>query len=312
MKRIILDCDPGVDDALAIIMALNSENLILEGITTVYGNSSVEQTTANVLKLMDYFGLNIPVAKGSDKPLKLERIDAKSVHGNDGLGDTNILSKSSSKKLYGDAIQFILEKVKSGEVKTIVATGPLTNIATAFQADKESMSLLDELVIMGGAIFQPGNIDRRSEFNFYADPHAADYVLQQPVKKILIPLDVTHQVILTPNHLRQMPDNKTTILVKAIVKKYQKYYIDFVGFDGNALHDPLAIGYSIDSSFVTTQYLDICVETEGKYTRGECVVEERSNINQDYVKPNVHVALKVSSDKFLEYFIKNVTKIIDN
>lgn len=306
--KIILDCDPGIDDALAIILALNSEKLILDGVTTVHGNCPVEQTTANALRLMDYFGLDIPVAKGSNKPLKSMGIDAESVHGKDGFGDTEILPYSS-KRPHGDAIQFILEKVKSGDVRTIIATGPLTNIAKAFQADKETMDLLDELIIMGGVIFQSGNIDRRAEFNFFADPHAADYVMHQKVKKVLIPLDVTHQVILKPNHLSQMPDNITTKLIKAILRKYQQFYRDFVGFAGNPLHDPLAVGYAIDNSFVTTKHLDLHVETEGKYTRGECVIEDRPGKNQDNARPNIHVALKVDSNKFVDYFLKTIIKI---
>jgi len=305
MKKILYDCDPGIDDALAIILAVNSGKLQIEGITAVHGNSSVEQTTKNALRLVEYLGKNIPVVRGAEGPLIHELVDysrAVRVHGKDRLGDSELLPKEPEGQPYLNAVDFIIEKVKSG-VKTIVATGALTNIALAFKKDPKTMGLLEEIIIMGGVINQPGNIDRLSEANFYVDPHAADYILQQPIKKILIPLNVTHQVIFTPEHRDSIPDTKTGKLVKSIIRTYQDFYMNVSNFPGNPLHDPLAMGYVIDSSFVKTKLMDLKVETDGKYTRGVCVPELRSRAEAN---PNVHVAYEVDSKRFLDYFIKTM------
>jgi purine nucleosidase len=156
---------------------------------------------------------------------------------------------------------------------------------------------------MGGVFFTHGNIDKMAEANFFVDPHAADFVLQQKVKKILIPLDVTRKTIFTPEQKDSLPNTKISKLVKSIVKTYQDFYIANTSFLGCALHDPLAMGVAIDSSFVKTRFLDVRVETNGKYTRGVCVPELRER--EKY--PNIHVALEVESEKFLNYFLKTLS-----
>ena len=304
MRKTILDCDPGIDDALAIILALNSDKIDLYGITTVHGNSPLSQTTLNARRILDYLKSDAPVAMGSSRPLKAKQIsyEVENVHGKDGLGDSSLLPKTSRRPYGKNAVDFILEGIKSG-VRTLVATGPLTNIALAFQKDSETMKKLEELVIMGGAIHVSGNIDFLSEFNFYADPHAADYILQNAdVRKVLVPLDVTRQVILTPSIKRNISNSKTGKLAKSIVKKYQTSYVKR-GFKGNPLHDPLALGYAIENKFLKLTPMNLRVESEGKYTRGECVPEQRPWAN---VEPNVYVATEVRSKDFLRYFQKTI------
>jgi len=306
MKKILYDCDPGIDDALAILLAVNSGKIKFEGISCVHGNSSVDQTTLNALRILDYIDMNVPVAKGAGRSLALDinRDRAASVHGNDGLGDSKLLPKSSQTSYNKNAVDFILEKIKSG-TRTIVATGALTNIALAFQKDPETMNLIDKLIIMGGVINEPGNIDRLAEANFFVDPHAADFVLQQKVKKILVPLNVTRRVIFTPEQRDSLPDSKIGKLVKSIVKVYQDFYMKRTGIKGCPLHDPLAMGVAISPGFVKTKPMDIRVETDGKYTRGVCVPELRSRRE---AQANVDVALEVDSEKFLDYFLKTLSK----
>ena len=304
MKRIIYDCDPGVDDGLAILLAINSQKLQVEGITTVHGNSPIEKTTNNALRILDYMDSDIPIVKGASKPLKVPRINAESIHGNDGLGDSKLLPKKSKRKYKTNGSKFISDQIKNG-VRTIVATGPLTNIALAFQRYPKTMNELEELIIMGGCFHMMGNIDRLTEFNFGADPHAADYVLQQDVKKIIVPLNVTHQVVLTRQKLDQIKDTKSGKLAKSIDKNYQKVYMRS-GYKGNPLHDPLAMGYAIDRSFLKLTTLNLRVETEGKYTKGVCVPEERPWMSK--IKPNAYVALKVDSKRFLNYFLKTISQ----
>lgn len=299
MKRIIFDCDPGVDDALALLLALKSGRVELAGITTVSGNVSVDQTTKNACRLLDYAGADVPVAMGAAGPLKVPPLHGERVHGKDGLGDSPLLPPSSPRRLERDgAVGFILGCVRSG-VKTIVATGPLTNIALAFQRDEKTMRGLKELIIMGGAVRVAGNVDSISEFNFYADPDAADYVLQRPgVPKVLVPLDVTHQVIMTQARLSELGDSPTGRLAKSILQTYVRRYMD-EGLRGSPLHDPLAMGYCLDETFLRLRPMFLRVETTGTFTRGACVPEKRA---MERRRPNVSVALGVDSERFLDYF----------
>jgi len=304
LKKIILDCDPGVDDALAILLGLNSGKIELEGITTVNGNVGVDQTFLNAHRILDYFKIQIPVAKGARRPLRVAPRHAESFHGKDGLGDSPLLPPGSETRLRShNAIDFLIHSVASG-LKTIVATGPLTNIALAFEKDPKVMGKLEELVIMGGAIHEPGNVDTMSEFNFYADPDAADFVMKTAVPKILIPLDATHKVVLLQKKVEGMADTRSGKFVKSIIAKYLSAEIG-EGFAGAHLHDPLAMGYCIDPSFVKLEPAFLRVETQGKYTRGTCVVEERPWINHI---PNVKYAYDVDSSRFVEYFAKVVSQ----
>ena len=309
MKKIIYDCDTGIDDALAIILALKSDAISVEAITCVFGNSPIEKTTLNTLRILDYFKKDIPVAKGEGKPLIYPPIDysrAIKAHGVDGLGDSKILPLSSLKNYETDATDLILKKIKSG-VRILIATGALTNIAKAFEKDMITMNLLDEIIIMGGVINEAGNIDRLSEANFYNDPHAADFVLQQKVKKILIPLNVTHKVIFTIKDKELLPDNKTGNLIKSIIEHYQKFYINNSKFQGCPLHDPLAMGYAIDPTLLKLTPMNLKVETVGKYTRGVCVPELREKMITK-MNFNVDVALEVNDKRFLKYFIKTISQ----
>jgi len=304
MEKIIFDCDPGVDDALAIILAINS-GLELYGITSVHGNSPLSQTTLNACRILDYLNLDVPVAKGASKPLRVKRVTAGDIHGKDGLGDSKLLSKSSKRKLAGNAVDFIFKGIKQG-VKTIVATGPLTNIAIAFKRNPRLMNQLERLVIMGGTINESGNIDRVSEFNFYADPDAADYVLANAKVPIyLVPLDVTRKAIFTEAHKNQVSYSVSGKLAKSVVSKYLKNYTKS-GFDGNPLHDPLAVAYVLKPSFLEFTPMNLRVETKGEFTRGECVPEQRPWMKK--TKSNVNVALKVDAKSFLSYFVKTISK----
>ncbi len=303
-RRIIFDCDPGVDDALALVLALNSGAVEMAGITTVSGNISVGQTTLNACRLLDYLGLEVPVARGAARPLRVAPRHA-SVHGEDGLGDSRLLPVGSTRMVEREAANgFIVRAVESG-VRTIVATGPLTNIALAFQKNRKVMERLEELIIMGGAVRAPGNVDSRSEFNFHSDPDAADYVLQSAsVPKVLVPLDVTHQVVLTAADLAEIGDSRSGRLVKSIVGRYQRGYAGS-GLAGSPLHDPLAMGFCIDPTFLELQPTYLRVETTGTYTRGACVPEDRPWVHK---RANVKVAVGVDSQRFLEYFKETASR----
>lgn len=307
MVSIVYDCDPGVDDGLAIILALNSKKIELKGITTVYGTSLIAQTTLNACRILDYLEKDIPVSRGADRPLKasLYKSEGKvessdtGIHGRDGFGDSPLLVNNTDRKLEKEkAEDFIIKKIKEG-IRTLVATGPLTNIALAFHKNPNIMNKLDKLIVMGGVINSTGNIDRLSEFNFFADPHAADYVLNTAKTRIiLLPLNVTHKVIFTRKQRERLKETRTGKIAKSMLEVYQNNYISS-GFKGNPLHDPSAMMYLEEPSLFKLVPMNLRVETKGKYTRGVCVPENRPWIKTN---PNVFVAMKVKKGGFLKEF----------
>ena len=257
----------------------------------------MDQATINALRIVEYLKVGIPVAKGSAAPLKVKRVDATDFHGKDGLGNCNL--PAPTLKAEEDGVEFIARKIEEENIKIIIATGPLTNIAKAFREYRKAIETIDELVIMGGSILGRGNISCFAEFNFYADPHAADYVLKQNVNKTLVPLDVTRCVVFTPKHLEYLRDSRTARLAKDIVPVYQNNYIEKEGLGGNPLHDPLAVGYVIENSFLKTQTMGVSVRTDSSPHIGECVVEGI---------PNINVALQVESERFLRYFTDTIQR----
>lgn len=277
----IIDCDPGIDDALAILLALKA-GLEIEGITTVHGNVALSQTTANASRLLEFLSVNLPLGRGAESPLVCEPFHASEVHGKDGLGDAKI--PYSSRNIFLDGVDFILKRVQSG-TRRIVAIGPLTNIALAFRKGSSTMEELEELVMMGGAIAESGNVTERAEFNFFVDPHAADFVLRQNLRKVLIPLDVTRRVSLQPRLLNKLGESRAAELVRMLVKK--SIY----------LHDPLAVGYVLDPSFVSLEGMSLAVATEGSL-RGACLPG----------KGEVEVATSVDGERFLDYFISSIDR----
>ncbi|MFQ5934530.1 MAG: nucleoside hydrolase, partial [Dehalococcoidia bacterium] len=263
-NRVILDVDAGVDDAMAIILAMHSPELEVVAITTVSGNTHVDNCTKNVLRVLALLQGDKPpiVARGEERPLKKEPHLATSVHGHDGLGD---LGDDYYPPLNWDlvsskpAVEVVPELLKreSGQI-TVVATGPLTNIARAIETAPTAMAQAKEIVIMGGAVNQSGNIPPLgvAEFNIYVDPDALEVVLGFTVPVTLVPLDVTHKVRLMRRRAHKelaTPSGAVPRFVVHCSKKYMDFHRDEGGFDGAYLHDPLAVGVVIDPSLVKTE-----------------------------------------------------------
>ncbi len=313
-KKVILDTDAGVDDALAIILALRSPELEVMAITTVSGNVHVNHCTKNVLRVLSLLDLENPpiVARGEERPLKKEPFSAPSVHGNDGLGDLgddyypklnwSLLSERNAVDLISQIIS------KTPQEISIVATGPLTNIARAIQKDPISMAKAKEIIFMGGAVNVPGNIPPgTAEFNAYVDPHAVDVVLNFCVPVIMVPLDVTHQVKFMRERAQKELGGLNARIPKFILDstcKYMDFYRDDQGHDGCYLHDPLAVGVAIDPSFVEMEEMKIYVETEGKVTSGMTMPFRHPKKIKD--PPNCRVCTKVKSEEFLEFFLRRM------
>ncbi len=299
-KQIIIDTDPGIDDALAILMLLNSKEIEVKAITTVAGNQNIQTVTNNAATIIKQSGKNIPLFSGSAKPL-VKKLQVGKVMGKTGLGK---VQRIAEKKLNQKAVSKILELVskKPGQI-SILAIGPLTNIAIAIKSDPSFCKNVKKIVIMGGAIEIYGNMSRVAEFNFFVDPEAADIVFSSSCKKILIPLDRCYEVPLFKQDFYFLKDSKLYGFIKAMIDPYIENLSLFEGRSGAIVYDALAAYYFINSSAFETSFIDIKIETKGKLTRGMCVVEKRLNVVK---KLNVEVVNKLNISTFKKAFLKRL------
>jgi inosine-uridine nucleoside N-ribohydrolase len=309
-KRVILDVDTGIDDALGIILAIKSPELKVEAITTVSGCTTVDSATRNTLLVLDVLNLfQAPtVARGEARPLENLPLILPDVHGSDGLG--NIAANSPKPKLTAGskcAVDIILEIVsRFPQDVTIIATGPMSNIAKAMKKDAEIMKNVKEIIAVGGVFKDYGNISTHSEFNFYVDPHAASIVLNSGIPITLLPLDVTEHVILAKTEVDEMVRKTNTRLagfIRDFTGVYVQYYRKNEGFEGGYLHGPAAVGVAIHRNLVELLHVRLDVETKGEFTRGMAVADLRKKAN---ATPNVHVAMRIESERFMDFFRKRV------
>lgn len=263
--KVIIDTDPGIDDAMAILFAYLSKKIDLIGLTTVFGNVSVDQATTNALTLVELFNANIPVAKGTAKPIVKElKSFPDFVHGKNGFGDIETESPKSS-PVQLNAVDFIIEQIMSqpGEI-CLVPIGPLTNIALALEKEPKIQENVKEVVFMGGAVSVNGNVTPAAEANMLSDPHAADKALTADWPITMIGLDVTHEIVMTDDYIRKV-HNKNS-LCGDFIYDICKFYLDFhrsVGREGLFTHDPAAIAYVINPDLFKTKQGEVRVVTEG-------------------------------------------------
>ncbi len=338
MKRVILDMDPGVDDALAIILAMLSPELKVEAITTVSGNVRVDQCMRNVRRILEVLKPDTPpiIAKGHADPMITveplpntsdgNRITSADVHGSDGLGDVDrLVSGDGVTKRYPEpslyavssdhAVDVILSLAADhpGEI-TLIPTGPLTNIAAAVIQDIERMRKIKEIIIMGGAFRVPGNVTAAAEFNIFFDPHAADVVVKSGLPITFVGLDVTRQVLLRRSYVEQEVKPLNTQLAQFICDVtgvYMDFHRKYYGFDGCYMHDPLAIGTVIKPDIVQSEEIHVQVETQGNVTSGMTVADLR-RMKSHKPTPNVRVCTNVDADRFLTLFWRTINGIAHN
>jgi purine nucleosidase len=305
--KVIVDCDVGVDDALALILAFHSPELEVKAITGVSGNVPLDMVFGNIQRVLSLIQPHPKplIARGADRPLKGEPVYAHPFHGEDGLGGASIVRKKGKddwQVFSGRADELIpkLARRSPGEM-TLIATGPLTNVALAIQRDREGMERLREVVIMGGAVRTKGNITPAAEFNFYADPMASKIVLESALPITLVPLDVTHQVFLHPQIMEER--------LKSIGDPFSRFVVEATGYDFIKqqfrprakvyhLHDPLAVGAVVDRTIVKKERLALRVEVEEG--------ENYGRVSETQGKPAAEVCLEVNSKKFLELFLSRV------
>ena len=244
MRKIIIDCDPGIDDALALMLALSSPELNILGITTVSGNVPAQVGADNALKVLKQMNrLDIPVYCGAEIPLKKDYVDARDTHGEDGLGETNY-PKADGVSWKGGAVDFIIETLQKETGVSIIAIGPMTNLALALQKCPEAFQRLDEFISMGGNFRSYGNCSPVAEYNYWCDPDAANYVYQNLGTMIhMVGLDVTRKIVFTPTIAefcqRIHPSNGT--FVKQITHFYNEFHWNYERIIGCVINDPLAI-----------------------------------------------------------------------
>lgn len=251
-KRILLDCDPGHDDAVAIMLAGKSPEIDLLGITVVAGNQTIEKTTKNALNVCQYLGLDVPVYAGCGQPMiRGRQIIADDIHGKTGLDGPTFdpLTKTAGEK---HGVNFIIDTLLASEGDiTLVATGPLTNLAMAMRLEPKILPKIKEIVIMGGS-YQMGNVTPAAEFNILADADAAHVVFTSGRKVVMIGLDVTRKVLCYPHIIERMSkvNSKASKLFCDLMAFFNKTQKEVFGWDGGPLHDPVTIAYLIDQSLV--------------------------------------------------------------
>lgn len=272
MKKVLIDCDPGIDDALALALAHGDPRLDVVGITAVGGNVPLEFTTENSLRLRDYYGMTAPVARGAGRPLVREGINAGDVHGVMGLGEV-VLPETATELDPRHAVDLIIETLAAapGEI-SLVATGPLTNIALAVRKEPRIVEWAAEFVIMGGA-YTRGNRTPAAEFNIMADPEAAAVVFEAGWTTVMIGLDLTHQA-------RANTEVRTRFaglgrLESELLTPCLDFYGRFPDYQelGPAIHDACAIAYLIDPTLMDAVPARVDVETQGRFTSGMTVTD---------------------------------------
>lgn len=303
-QKIIIDTDPGHDDALAIMLIVKSGLFDVLALTTVAGNSTIQNVTRNATYILDLLGRrDIPVFAGKAKPLKRNLIQAN-VHGSSGLDGASL--ENTQYKVIHDADRQLIRLIKENPKEiSLLAIGPLTNIARAFLKESKLPSLLKQIVIMGGAINVPGNKNRVAEFNMFVDPEAADIVFKSKVKKILIPLDACNDIPLFMSDFAKLKGSKLYKSIKSMMKRFIAGIEKYEGTKGAFVYDAIAAYYLLNPKAFVAQPMDILIETTGEYTRGMTVVEKRISEKKMY---NIEVVTKVNREKFVKDLINILRK----
>lgn len=304
-RKVIIDCDPGIDDALAIILALKSKEIEVVGITTVSGNVESLQGAKNALKVLKLLGrLDIPVYLGESKPVKRELVTAQDTHGEDGLGET-FLEEVSSEYIRENGVDFILNTLKNHENVSIIALGPLTNLCRAIEKDSESFHRVKEIVSMGGAYKSHGNCSPVAEFNYWVDPHGArEFLKKFNGEFTMVGLDVTREIVLTPNLREMIHQFKDEI--GDFIYDITRFYVDFHWEQertlGCVINDPLAVEYFINRELCDgfKAYVDIACED---ISMGQSVVDVADFYKK---RKNVFVLDKVNSKEFIISFLNKI------
>lgn len=309
-RKIIIDTDPGQDDAAAIMLALGSPELEILGITTVAGNVPLSRTSTNARIILEFCArTDVKVFAGADKPIARPLITAEHVHGKTGL-DGPELHEPQMPLQAEHAVDFIIETLRSepeGTV-TLCTLGPLTNIATALQKAPDIAGRVRELVMMGGGFFEGGNITPSAEFNIYVDPEAAAVVFQSGIPIVMMPLDVTHKVLTLKSRvakLREIGNRPASALVE-MLEFFERFDVEKYGSDGGPLHDPTVIAYLLKPELFAGRDCNVEVETASPLTVGMTVVDWWQVTGRRH---NARVMKDVDADGFFALLTERVGRL---
>ncbi|TML61964.1 MAG: nucleoside hydrolase [Actinobacteria bacterium] len=297
---ILIDCDPGHDDAIALLLALASPEVELLGVTSVAGNQTLEKTTANAIRVLEFAGHpEVPVAAGADRPLVREQFVAAEVHGETGL-DGPDLPPPQSDPVEQHAVDFLAEKIRASERPvTLIPIGPLTNVALLLALHPDARP--ERIVLMGGAIAE-GNVTPAAEFNIWCDPEAAARVFASGIDVTMIGLDVTHKALFTQAHIGRLA-GRVGEMVTELLRFYGTFHRTIYDFDGSPIHDALTVAHVLDRDLVGTLKRNVEIDTESELCRGRTVVDLWKRTGRD---PNAHVGVRVDADGFLELLIERI------
>ena len=311
MKNILIDADPGHDDAIAIMFAAASTELNILGITCVAGNATLDNTVINALKVCTFINRkDIKIYSGSDKPLINDLVTASHVHGKSGLeyNGEEILIPDNYKKQKMSAVDFIIETCSNNDEITLCPTGPLTNIAKALIKKPEISKNIEKIVFMGGAAMTLGNITPSAEFNIFVDPHAANVVLKSGIPLTMMGLDVTHKVNVNDEIIASIKsnNNKSSKFFSDLMEFYSKFHRKLYQTNESPLHDPCVIAYLINSKLFEGKLVNVEVEEKSELTRGKTVVDW---LGVSKKIPNCKVMIDANSKDFFDLLKKELNKL---
>ncbi len=304
---ILLDCDPGHDDAIALLLALASPELDLLGVTTVAGNQTLDKTTANALRVLELAGRgDVPVAAGADRPLARELFIAAYVHGETGM-DGPALPEPQGSAVHEHAVDFLAERILgSDRPVTIVPVGPLTNVALLLARYPEAAASVERIVLMGGAIAE-GNVTPAAEFNIYVDPEAAWRVFRSGVPVTMIGLDVTHKALMTDAHAEQLRGaGAIGRFVAELYDFFTQYHRRTYGHEGAPIHDAVAVAQALRPGIVETLHRHVDVDCESTLCRGRTVVDLWHRTGEE---PNADVGVGIDADAFLDLLCERIASL---
>jgi inosine-uridine nucleoside N-ribohydrolase len=301
--KILLDCDPGHDDAIALLLALASPELEVLGVTTVAGNQTLDKTTANAIRLLEFVGrAEVPVAAGADRPLVREQYVASYVHGETGM-DGPDLPAAQSKPLDRHAVDFLADQIREHDgAVTLVPTGPLTNIALLLALHPDARP--ERIVLMGGAIAE-GNVTPAAEFNIWADPEAAARVFGAGIDTTMVGLDVTHKALFSSAHVGRLA-GRVGRMVAELLEFYGHFHKEVYDFDGSPIHDAVAVAHVIRGDIVKTEHLNTEIDVESELCRGRTVVDVWRRSGRE---PNSHVGVDIDADGFLDLLVARLNAL---
>lgn len=309
MRNIILDCDPGHDDAIAILLAGSNPEINLLGVTVVAGNQTLEKTANNALKVVQWLGLDVPVIKGCPGPMVRKQMIADDIHGETGL-DGHDFGEIKIKLQEDHAVNFIIDTILNSKEKiTVVTCGPMTNLAMALRLEPKIKENIEEIVLMGGA-YTFGNVSPAAEFNIIADAEAAYVCFTAGLPITMMGLDVTRKVQVLPEVVERMDkiSNKAAEMFVNLMKFFNKSQKEVFGWDGGPLHDPLTVAYLIDPSVVTLKKMNtrIDIRSTDSYGRTNCDYFDYLGLEK-----NSNVAIDVDVKKYWDIIEKGIRSYND-